>query len=319
MWSVQQANDPAQLRLAAELLGLANEITAPCPLPPCPYAAREEPTLPFRAVLVYHHREPAHAIGLHLLSRGRGIVYLPPRLAWQALPLRAQQALSRLVAEQLAREPQLLWQVLPSAEQALSWRHWLLELGFEPLSCVQYWRCQAGGGFSGFQAPGRIAPAATISPGELIALVERTYEQSRDFPELAGIDSPREALASYYHTGTSGNRYWYVGFTAQGVPVGAVLLAEMASSAERCWELCYLGVAPRFRGQGWGEALLRYALQQAGQHRVQKIVLGVDQRNEPAVRLYRRMGFELFDQREVFCRLPRAGELPPWPDPQAMV
>ncbi len=305
MWSIQQAAEPGELSVAAELLGLEGVAAPPGRWPPCPFAQASRDGPRFQALLVRQGQRPAGALGFHRLSQGRGIVYLPLQLTPEALPPLARQSLAQQAAAVLEEQPGCLWQVLPGAEQAAGWRAWLFSLGFELLSSVQYWRYPVG--TSSRRAtgapPGEVVPAAAFRPEELIQLVHRTYQHSRDFPELAGIDSPAEALASYYRTGTSGDRFWYVACT-EGVPVGLLLLAQLAHQPKKQWELCYLGVEPRFRGRGWGRALLNHGLAEARSHGVQELLLGVDRRNEPALRLYRRLGFELFDQRELFCRLP---------------
>ncbi len=308
MWSIVPAAEQSQLRLAVELLGLGGEALRCAPLPPCPFAVEGESGPRFHALLICRRNRPVAALGFHRLSRGRGSVYLPLEFSGEELSPDARRTLARAAAGLLDRYPRCLWQVLPAAEQEPPWRPWLEELGFQVLSTVQYWRCVPPGSCPAVAAApgGTVEPAGVLAPEELLQLVQRSYRHSRDFPELARYDSPAQALASYYYTGGSGDRYWYVGRTRQGTPAGVALLAEVSAEPQRRWELCYVGVEPRHRGQGWAKALLRYALRQAHRLGVQQVLLGVDCRNEPALRLYRRLGFELFQQRRALCRLPRA-------------
>jgi ribosomal-protein-alanine N-acetyltransferase len=65
----------------------------------------------------------------------------------------------------------------------------------------------------------------------------------------------------------------------------------------------YVGVVPTARRQGLGRQMMRHALAQAQQAGVGRVTLSVDNRNAPAWALYRSLGFEEFDRREVFLRV----------------
>lgn len=52
-----------------------------------------------------------------------------------------------------------------------------------------------------------------------------------------------------------------------------------------------VGVAPEYRGLGLGKCLVTQALQSFQQARVGRVVLEVTAENDPAVRLYQRLGF----------------------------
>ena len=309
MWSIRWATDQAVLRQAVDLLGLGKEVLRPPAYPPCPFAGEEEPAASFRAVLVFAGESPVAAVGLQRLSRGRGVLYLPPQSPWTELPPMAADGLAEALRPLLLGEACCLWQALLDDQQVHCWGKWLGQLGFRSLATVQYWRC-ARENFPEAKptGPGDIVAAGTLPPRQLAALVESTYEGSRDFPELAGLDTAAEALASYWRTGQGGDGHWYVGLAPDGTPAGAVLLARSEPSAGTAWELCYLGVVPRFRRCGWGRYLLRHAQWQAREHAVREILLGVDQRNQPAARLYGKTGFTLCQQRALFCRLPQRVE-----------
>ncbi len=309
MWSIRWANDQAALRQAVELLGLGEEVLRPPTYPPCPFAGKEEPAALFRAVLVFAGETPVAAVGLQRLSRGRGVLYLPPQSPWTELPPMAADGLAEALRPLLLEEVCCLWQVLLDDQLAHCWGKWLGRLDFRSLATVQYWRC-APGNFPEARpiGPGDIVAANTLPPRQLAALVEQTYEGSQDFPELAGLDTAAEALASYWRTGQGGDEHWYVGLAPDGTPAGAILLAQSEPSSGTAWELCYLGVVPRFRRCGWGRFLLRHAQWQARRHAVREILLGVDQRNQPAARLYEETGFTLCQQRRLFCRLPQRAE-----------
>jgi ribosomal protein S18 acetylase RimI-like enzyme len=65
----------------------------------------------------------------------------------------------------------------------------------------------------------------------------------------------------------------------------------------------YLGVVPEARGQGLGRELVNKALWEARAADAPQLTLSVDARNQPALNLYRSMGFEEYDRREVFLKI----------------
>ncbi len=66
------------------------------------------------------------------------------------------------------------------------------------------------------------------------------------------------------------------------------------------WDISYVGVVPEARRQGVGRELTRKALRDAQAAGAARVTLAVDVRNQPARSLYQSLGFELFDQREVY-------------------
>ncbi|MGO4907947.1 N-acetyltransferase family protein [Pseudorhodobacter sp. W20_MBD10_FR17] len=54
-----------------------------------------------------------------------------------------------------------------------------------------------------------------------------------------------------------------------------------------------MGLLPEFRGRGLGEQLLSETIADAQKHRFHRIELHVRASNEPAIRLYRKLGFVL--------------------------
>jgi ribosomal protein S18 acetylase RimI-like enzyme len=95
---------------------------------------------------------------------------------------------------------------------------------------------------------------------------------------------------------------------ARGEDVGVLMLADHPDA--RHWELMYMGLVPEVRGKRWGEQITRHAQWLAGQVGVERIVLAVDSTNLPALRMYRRTGFETWDKRAVFVRFPGGGARP---------
>lgn len=86
---------------------------------------------------------------------------------------------------------------------------------------------------------------------------------------------------------------------SQGEMVGAMVVGEgTMMSLPTAYDIT-TGVRPEFQGQGLAGQLLRRVQQQLGERGVQHLLLEVLQENEPAVRAYRREGFEV--TREFLC------------------
>jgi ribosomal protein S18 acetylase RimI-like enzyme len=131
---------------------------------------------------------------------------------------------------------------------------------------------------------------------EFAATLGRSYAWSQDFPEINGARTVEEALAGHRATGFDPERWWLA--RAGGEPVGVLLVCPAGEDGG--WEVAYVGVVPEQRRRGYGRELLRKALFEAKVAGQTFITLSVDARNLPARELYRRLGFELHDRREVF-------------------
>ncbi|MCA9235009.1 MAG: GNAT family N-acetyltransferase [Planctomycetales bacterium] len=142
-------------------------------------------------------------------------------------------------------------------------------------------------------------------PQRLGALLKRTYVASRDVPALEGARDMADVLASYRAQGEHLAAHWYR-IECDGVDAAALLLAAHADCGN--WELVYVGVAPEFRGRGWGVQIVRRALALAAAGGAERLVLAVDADNEPAQAMYAAAGFAQWDRRRVYARLrsPRA-------------
>ncbi len=131
--------------------------------------------------------------------------------------------------------------------------------------------------------------------------LERTLSQSLDFPELNGIRSSEEALQGYAAVGRHEPGLWWLASVAKE-PAGILLQSEI----DECGtiELVYCGVTQPFRRTGVADALVRRAVHQTGQIGARTMALGVDERNAPAHRLYRRWGFVPFAIRAAWIATP---------------
>jgi ribosomal protein S18 acetylase RimI-like enzyme len=126
-----------------------------------------------------------------------------------------------------------------------------------------------------------------------------SYGQTRDFPEVSGRRSVDEVVLGLQAIGYNPARWW-LAWSSQ-TPVGVLILSAMPD-VDGC-EVSYVGVVPNARRRGIGRELVRKALFEAKAIGGHEVVLSVDARNEPALNLYERLGFEVFERREVYLAL----------------
>jgi len=127
--------------------------------------------------------------------------------------------------------------------------------------------------------------------------LQNTYKDTLDCPELNGVRGVEEVIAGHRGQSHFDPDLWLLAL-ADGLPVGVLLL--MRSPETHDWEISYVGVAPEARRRGFGRELVLKALAQARTAGAPYLTLSVDARNQPARELYRVLGFEAYDRREVF-------------------
>lgn len=143
--------------------------------------------------------------------------------------------------------------------------------------------------------PGDFSPSGDGSA--LADALEGTYEGTLDCPELRGLRTSRDVIASHMATGKLDPARWWL-VRRDGAPEGCCLFNDCP--ANRAVELVYLGLSPRARGMGLGRRLLDHALSHLGRTDAREITCAVDTRNTPAIRLYRSVGFRPFTARVGF-------------------
>jgi ribosomal protein S18 acetylase RimI-like enzyme len=182
----------------------------------------------------------------------------------------------------------------------------LLSAGFEHAADLLYLVCVAGS-FPA-QAPETGLKFETYTPGvheRLAAVVERSYESTRDCPRMNGVRSVEETLAGYKAAAVFAPRLWLL-VRHNECDVGCLLLTDHPGSQQM--ELAYMGVTPEARGNGWGVAIVRHAQWLARSAARARLVLAVDAANEPAIRAYVSAGFVSWDRRSVLLSVfPRDG------------
>lgn len=147
-----------------------------------------------------------------------------------------------------------------------------------------------------------MAPMTRYGPAEgdelLMRALARSYIQTLDCPELAGLRELPDVIESHRAVGRYDPSLWWL-VLQDGQPEGCMLLTRCPES--RSVELVYLGLGPELRGRGLGTALLTIGISRiAGLGAT--LTCAVDTRNTPAQRLYRTAGFEHFATRVPVIR-----------------
>ncbi len=152
-------------------------------------------------------------------------------------------------------------------------------------------------------------PHADANPERLGELLLRTYQDSRDCPQLNGVRTSSDVLEGYREQGTFAPERWFI-VQREGRDVGTLILTNHEYFGN--WELVYMGLVPETRGAGLGRQILDFALWQARLGGAQRLVLAVDEANQYAREMYERAGFVAWDYRTVYARLrPQRSRLRP--------
>lgn len=145
----------------------------------------------------------------------------------------------------------------------------------------------------------RFEPYDAYQRSRMTTLVDATYVDTSDCPELNGVREPDDVLAGYQSTGAFDPAKWFIA-SHGGRDVGVLLLTEHAEA--RQWELVYMALVPQARRKGFGMQMVRFALAKAYAAGIATLLLAVDARNQPGIRLYEKCGFRVWDRRVVYWK-----------------
>ncbi len=137
----------------------------------------------------------------------------------------------------------------------------------------------------------------------LAEALSRSYIDTLDCPELAGLRELPDVIESHRAVGRYDPALWWV-VMHRDQPEGCMLLTRCPESS--AVELVYLGLGPGLRGRGVGSALLRIGLNRIAGGPEATVTCAVDTRNTPAQRLYLHAGFDRFASRIPLIRPLRA-------------
>lgn len=177
----------------------------------------------------------------------------------------------------------------------------LREHGYQPLADLLYLVSLEDEFPAGLpKGPLEFEPYSVVNHKRLAEIVEATYRQTLDCPQLDGVREIEDVLAGYRATGVFDPSRWLI-VRHQGQDVGCLLLADHPEDEN--WELVYMGVAGSRRGHGWGMDIARHAQWRTRRAGRPRLVLAVDAANEPAIRAYAAVGFKAWQRRSVFLRI----------------
>jgi ribosomal protein S18 acetylase RimI-like enzyme len=136
----------------------------------------------------------------------------------------------------------------------------------------------------------------------LAGVIESTYDQTRDVPQLNGARCLDDVVEGYRQTGVFRASRWFFA-RHDGRDAGCLLLADHPHLDQL--ELVYMGVLPGFRRRGLGKQLLQRALEVTESLGRRNLILAVDAANTPALQLYRNAGLVVLDRRWVSMKILR--------------
>ena len=131
-------------------------------------------------------------------------------------------------------------------------------------------------------------PHHRFQPTQWSQLIECTYVETRDVPELNGHRNIESTLAGYAEMIVGIPESWWI-VQCNSENVGCLLLTP--TGAGHC-EITYLGLLPEWRGKGLSKAVMNFVWEWASRNGTEVITLAVDLRNTPAIRLYQSCGFK---------------------------
>jgi ribosomal protein S18 acetylase RimI-like enzyme len=230
--------------------------------------------------------------------RGAGALVWPPRTRDDVPDTVAveDQLISRAVSWLRPRGAKLGQALLDRSETHLAAP--LERNGFRNVTTLCYMRRAAGQALDGIPQ-GRLCyqPYDSADRATFAETLLRTYDGSRDCPEVNGVRTIDEILDG--HAADAGTNFdrWWLAFDGTR-PVGVLLVTE--PEEWQAWEVAYVGVVPEARGRGLGRELMQHAVGMARSAEAKQLTLCVDVRNAPAIALYRGLGFERYDERAVY-------------------
>lgn len=127
-----------------------------------------------------------------------------------------------------------------------------------------------------------------FSESQLGELIAATYIDSLDCPAIVGLRNGNDIIATHKASGIFLPQSWWI-LECDGEPVGCVLTNDVSGSLSS--EVVYMGVAPKFRGRGFGKIMINQAATDARKRNRQLLTLAVDTHNTPAKCVYDAAGF----------------------------
>jgi ribosomal protein S18 acetylase RimI-like enzyme len=210
-----------------------------------------------------------------------------------------EDALLRHAANWLRRQGSKLGQcLLTDTEQHLG--PVLVRNGFPHVTDLWYMRHNLSVPFPWRPTPERLrySSYSAATADEFRRTLLKTYEGTRDCPELNGSRSVDEILEGHRTQGVFDPDRWWLAEDQDDNAVGLILLTEVPET--EAWDVAYVGVVPEARRRGYGREMLQRALGAADAADAAQVTLSVDDRNHPAWDLYLELGFRPVEKRHVY-------------------
>lgn len=131
---------------------------------------------------------------------------------------------------------------------------------------------------------------------QLCDLIARTLTQSLDLPESIPLRRPEGLLQSWIENRTHEETVILVAKTNSEAAGIVVATREQYDDELAGYRIHYLGVAEHHRQKGWATRLLNALFRFARERHIERFATNVDERNHPAIQLYQRMGFRVFEE-----------------------
>ena len=233
------------------------------------------------------------------VQAGKTALVWPPRLVAGEPATTAEQLLartSRWLDHRQVRVAHALLETVTQQDDAL-----LRGAGYEPLAELLYLVSLSENVPNSPPAgPLEYVAYSAADEGRLARVIEATYEQTLDCPQLNGVRPIEEILAGYRAAGVFDPTRWLI-IRHGGRDIGCLLLTDHPEHGN--WELVYMGLVVSARGNGWGSHIARRAQWLAREAGRPRLVLAVDAANAPAIRLYELLGFRAWDRRGVYLKI----------------
>ncbi len=120
-------------------------------------------------------------------------------------------------------------------------------------------------------------------------VIEHSWIDSLDCPEMADVRSVQQTIDSYKSAGVFTRTCWSL-MLYEDEPVGVCLLSPLSHGNNI--ELTYTGVVPEARGRGFGKIMLNRAISLSAIDGYKIMTLAVDDKNKYAHNIYDHAGFK---------------------------
>jgi len=178
----------------------------------------------------------------------------------------------------------------------------LVDLGFERLATLAFLIRESGAFETGRESNTKVDWRFDVVGDDeqrlLMAcdVAETSFSGTQDCPRLSDYRSAAEIVDGYRSASSFDPSLWRL-LMVGAESAGCLFLtrhpiADADGSTSEAIELTYMGLAPNYRGRGFGEHILAEAVRVARQQNAIRMVLAVDLENSPANTLYRRFGWQ---------------------------